>query len=98
MSSQLLGMEIKVGDASVSDSVSEIVNIVAGGAKAKFTDVYQKGSKPIKLSLPIVIRGNSFSIDYPSKSMWLEVPFNSDLGGFTLRVTFEVDKSGKGSK
>lgn len=86
---RLLGTESRVLDDTVSDAIAEVVNIVAGGAKAKF----KLGSgPPIDLSLPTVVRGNSFSVDYPSKSIWLEVPFNSDLGPFTMRVTFEIQK------
>ena len=92
MVSQLLGVNVKVMDDTVSDAVAELVNIVAGGAKAKFKFRNNDYNKPIQLSLPTVVRGNSFTIDYPSKSAWLEVPFNSGLGDFTLRVTFEIDE------
>ncbi len=89
MVNQLLGTETKVVDDSVSDAVAEIVNIVAGGAKAKFGG----DGPPIDLSLPTVVRGNNYSVDYPSQAVWLEVPFKSGLGEFTLRVTFEQDPS-----
>jgi chemotaxis protein CheX len=85
---RLLGMELTVVDENVSDGVAEVVNIVAGGAKAKLvTD----GGTPIDLSLPTVLRGNNFTVEYPLQSVWLEVPFDSDLGDFCLRVTFESD-------
>lgn len=84
MVGRMLGQDLKVMDDSVTDGISEIVNIVAGRAKAKFDF-----DPPLELSLPTVIRGNSYSVDYPSKTTWLQVPFTSDLGDFTLRVTFE---------
>ncbi len=87
---QLLGTDTRVMDDTVSDAIAEVVNIVAGGAKAKLKI---GDGPPIDLSLPTVIRGNSYSVDYPSKTVWLEVPFDSDLGPFTMRVTFEVDKA-----
>ena len=62
--------------------------MVAGSAKAKLT---QDGSTPIELSLPTVVRGNNFNVDYPTQSVWLEVGFECDMGEFTLRVTFEFD-------
>jgi len=89
---RLLGMRPKQLDETVSDAIAEVVNIVAGGAKAKFGIT---SGPPIQLSLPTVVHGTSYNVDYPSKSIWLEVPFNSDLGGFTMRVTFEVG-AGKG--
>jgi chemotaxis protein CheX len=89
MVSKLLDSEVHIIDENVSDGVAEIVNMVAGNAKAKMA---QEDSKPIDLSLPTVLRGNNFKVDYPSQAVWLSVPFESDLGPFTLRVTFE--KSG----
>ena len=90
MVNRLLGTETRVVDDSVSDAMAELVNIVAGGAKAKFPI----DGPPIDLSLPTVVRGNSYNVDYPSGSVWLEVPFESDLGSFTLRVTFELEPGG----
>jgi chemotaxis protein CheX len=88
MVNNLLGTEIRVVDDTVSDAIAEMVNIVAGGAKAKLSSDLEK---PIDLSLPTVVRGNSYNVDYPSGSVWIEVPFDSDLGSFALRVTFEME-------
>lgn len=92
MVDRLLGTKSKVVDDTVSDAVAELVNIVAGGAKAKFPT--KEGSPPIDLSLPTVVRGNSYNVNYPSGSVWLEVPFESDLGEFYMRVTFSFDDAG----
>lgn len=88
MCGKLLGNEPTEVDDTVSDAVAELVNIVAGGAKAKFP---RKDGEIIDLSLPTVVRGQGYKVDYPSGSVWLEVPFESDLGAFTLRVTFSFD-------
>lgn len=90
MVNRLLSIEATEMDDTVADAVAEIVNIVAGGAKAKFP--LEEGSPPIDLSLPTVVRGQNFNVDYPSDSVWLEVPFTSELGPFFLRVTFVFDK------
>lgn len=85
--SRLLGSEVTTMDDSVADVIAEMVNIIAGSAKARFkTDSLQ----PIDLSLPTVVHGSNYAVQYPSGSMWLEVPFESDLGPFNMRVTFEV--------
>jgi len=81
---RLLGNETKVVDGAVADAVAECVNIVAGAAKAKLS---REDEVPIDLSLPTVIRGSSYNVEYPSKSLWLEVPFTSTLGSFSIRVT-----------
>lgn len=92
MVSRLLGMEIDAVDDTVSDALGELVNIVAGGAKAKLHD---EDGKPIDLSLPNVVRGPDHIVDYPLHSTWLNVPFTSDLGPFSLRVTFELESNGE---
>jgi chemotaxis protein CheX len=90
MVNRLLDTEIVAVDDTVSDAIAEMVNIVAGGAKAK---INVGGGKPIDLSLPTVVRGSSYDVDYPTGTVWLEVPFDSDLGHFSLRVTFEMNES-----
>jgi chemotaxis protein CheX len=89
LASRLLDTPIKVMDKNVVDTVSEMVNIVGGGAKAKLTT---EGDQIIDLSLPTVVRGGNFPEGHPKDAVWLEVPFKSDAGAFTLRVTFENDK------
>jgi len=85
--SRLLGSEVTSMDDTVADVIAEMVNIIAGSAKARFKI---NSLQPIDLSLPTVVRGSNYAVQYPSGSMWLEVPFESDLGPFSMRVTFEV--------
>ncbi|MFP4458839.1 MAG: chemotaxis protein CheX [Candidatus Zixiibacteriota bacterium] len=87
--SRLLGMDIDTVDDTITDGLGEIVNMVAGGAKAKFSEL--KGP-PINLSLPTIVRGSSYVVDYPTGSMWLELPFESEIGNFYLRVTLYFEK------
>jgi len=95
IANRLLGTELRVMDDTVSDAIAETVNIVAGGAKARFKI---EDGPPIELSLPTVVRGNSFSLDYPIKTTWIEVGFESDLGSFAMRVTMKIDaKKGNGA-
>lgn len=92
LAGHLVGSKLTVVDDTVSDAVAELVNIVAGRAKADFSD----HEIPVNLSLPTVIRGDSYNVECPSNATWLSVPFTSDMGPFSLRVTFEVDSEGKG--
>lgn len=85
---RLLSSEMSEVDDTVLDAVSEVVNIIAGGAKAKFSE--SQGIGTIDLSLPTVIIGGKYDVQYPSQTNWVEVPFESELGSFGLRVTFEV--------
>ncbi len=83
---RMLGEDVRIVDDKVRDGVAELVNIVAGSAKGKL----QAGEGvPIELSLPTVVRGTDYQVDHPTRTAWLEVPFNSEFGPFSLRVTFE---------
>lgn len=90
---KLLGTTSRVVDDTVSDAIAEVVNIVAGSAKAR---INKDDGPVIELSLPTIVHGTNYCVDYPSKSTWLDVSFESDLGEFSMRVTFEMNK-GKGS-
>jgi len=90
MANRLLSTDIKTVDDTVSDAIAEMVNMVAGGAKAKLSG---DTLPPFELSLPNIVRGNDCNVDYPSGSVWLEVPFNSELGSFSLRVTIQMDET-----
>ncbi|MHB8079547.1 MAG: chemotaxis protein CheX [Candidatus Krumholzibacteriia bacterium] len=77
--------EADLGD-SLGDGLAELVNIVAGGAKAKLNS----GDGAVTdLSLPTVVRGQNYAVEGLTQTTWLDVPFASELGTFTLRVTFE---------
>ncbi|MBM3288685.1 MAG: chemotaxis protein CheX [Candidatus Hydrogenedentes bacterium] len=84
---RILGTPCVQIDDTVSDGVAEVVNMVAGSAKAKLNS---GNEHPLDLSLPTVVQGKQYNVQCPSKSVWLEVPFKSDLGEFNLRVTFET--------
>jgi len=86
MVARMTGQEAGAVEESLSDGLAELVNIVAGGAKARLNG----GAGPlIDLSLPTVVRGEKYDIERISHSVWLEVPFASELGPFTLRVTLQ---------
>jgi chemotaxis protein CheX len=95
MVNQLLGTETKSFDDSVADAVAEMVNIVAGGAKAKFK--LEEGQEPLKLSLPTVVRGKSYEVQFPKNAVWIEVPFESEFGPFQMQVTFSFDEADNAS-
>lgn len=90
LANKLLGAEFNELNRSVTDAVAESANIVAGSAKSKFI---KADGKPIDLSLPNVVIGKNYVVSYPSMANWIEVPFDSDLGEFSMRVTFELDEA-----
>ncbi|MEW6235376.1 MAG: chemotaxis protein CheX [Candidatus Omnitrophota bacterium] len=84
MVSRAYRSQIVVVDSMVIDAVAEFVNIVAGGAQASLN---QDVKVPVDLTIPTVIRGNRFQMEYPSMAAWIEVPFSSELGPFTIRIS-----------
>lgn len=71
---------------TLRDGVAEAVNIIAGSAKTRLPMAQHGG---ISLSLPTVISGTQISIEYPKNAVLVEVPFESNLGVFSLRVAFK---------
>jgi chemotaxis protein CheX len=82
---RLLGSGPVESGEALTDGVAELVNMVAGGAKAKLSA--NRGTA-IDLSLPTVVLGKNVQLQSPSQADWLDIPFESELGPFTVRVTF----------
>ena len=88
----LLGMPVEEDDSgTIVDGLGEVSNIVGGGAKAKF----QQEGVPMDLSLPHFLRGPQDEIlKFTSNTQWIDIPFQSDLGNFSMRVcTYKNGKS-----
>jgi len=67
----------------VIDGVGELVNILAGNAKKDLLDFR------ITISLPGVITGNRYKINWPKNIPVITIPFNSELGDFTVNVSLK---------
>jgi chemotaxis protein CheX len=84
LAGRMLGTQMGQMNDEVIDAIAEIVNMVAGSAKAKFGC-----DPPLELGLPTVVDGSDYRVKYPSKSVWLQVPFESEAGKFALEVTVQ---------
>lgn len=91
MVGRMLGQKLETFDSTTTDGIAEVVNMIAGAAKAKFT--IQVDSEPLQLSLPTVLSGSEYTVERHSDVKWLEIPYTSDLGAFSLRVAFENGKA-----
>ena len=76
----LLGDTPPEVNADEVDAVSEIANMIAGGAKAQL-ETYKMHS-----SLPTVITGKWHTIGFPSSSTSITIPFDSDWGPLVVDV------------
>ena len=67
-------------NGDVTDAIGELVNIIAGGAKAKLEHL------DMSVSLPTVITGKSHCIEFPTKVTPICIPFESAWGEITVEV------------
>lgn len=65
----------------VIDAVGELANMIAGGAKTRLEELN------MSISLPSVIAGKDHTVSFPSGAMPIGIPFESDLGEFSVEVS-----------
>jgi len=83
----MLGIEFNTIDSDVRDGVSELVNIIAGGAKTKL----QAKGIDFELSIPNTIIGKQHQITAAASTSRTHVDFDSNLGSFFIEVYFKED-------
>ncbi|MGE0760417.1 MAG: chemotaxis protein CheX [Pirellulaceae bacterium] len=66
--------------SDVVDAVGELANMIAGSAKAKL-EAYE-----MSVSLPSVICGKNHSVSFPSQTIPIVIPFESDIGPICIDV------------
>ena len=67
----------------VIDGVGELVNIIAGNAK-KDLEQFR-----IEISIPGVITGHSYQIHWPEGIPVIAIPFESNIGSFSVNVSLK---------
>lgn len=84
--STLLMMDVTELDEDVRDAVGELVNMVAGGAKAKLAQ-YE-----LSVGLPNVITGQELQISFPLNTKPLTISFSCDWGPLAVEIGFTEQK------
>ncbi len=78
IASQMLGTDIEASSDDMKDAVAEMLNMIAGAAKTK----YSSGSDTFKISVPTIIIGGDYTIhikaDSDDKISLLEFRYNND--------------------
>lgn len=69
--------------AEILDGVGEMVNIIAGNAKKDLEDY------KISISLPGVITGNDYHINWPQGVPVICIPYESEVGRFSINVSLK---------
>jgi chemotaxis protein CheX len=80
------GNEFNGDNADLSDAVGELVNIVAGGAKAQIE------GKKIGLGIPSVVIGSQHVVHGPRDAVRTSVPCVCDCGEFTLELALKTSR------
>jgi chemotaxis protein CheX len=80
---RFLTSDVTSVNEEVIDALAELANMVGGSAKAQFNI-----DPPPTLSLPIVVEGGNYKSRCPTQSVWVEVPFSSTAGEFSMEVSF----------
>ncbi len=78
----MLGMEFKEIDYYVRDGVGELVNMIAGGAKAKL----QPKGLDFELSIPNTISGPAHKLSAPDSAVRTRLDFTSPAGIFFAEI------------
>ena len=76
----MLGIEFTEIDADVRDGVSELVNMIAGGAQCQFEGLN------ISISLPNVIVGHNHNVSASKVTPRIVIPCTTDVGTFHVEV------------
>lgn len=74
------GMEIAADHADFADAIGELVNMISGGAKAKFA------GKKCSISCPSVVIGAGHSVFGRRDLKCIRIPCSCDLGEFYVDV------------
>ena len=80
--SRMLGEEYKEINKEIEDGAGELTNIIFGQAKILLND---KGFG-IKTAIPSVVSGQDHSVQQLSKGPRVAIPFETDIGPFTIEI------------
>lgn len=79
---RMLGIETNEINSEVCDAVGELTNMIAGSAKAQMEHLQ------LSISVPSIIRGRDHRICYPSNISPICIPFESEIGSFSIEFAF----------
>ena len=75
------GMEMDAKHEDFADAIGELVNMVSGGAKAKFTN------RKVSITCPSVIVGEHHTVSGRKDIVTIHIPVDCDLGTFSVDVS-----------
>ncbi len=85
---KMMGEPVNRINADVQDTIGELTNIVAGGAKQDFA----KDGLSFHISIPTVVVGKNHSLGHKVKIPAVVVPFEIGSIQFTLEVSMKISR------
>jgi chemotaxis protein CheX len=79
------GADVSVSSDDFADAIGEIVNMISGGAKAKFE------GKSVSISCPSVVIGAGHTVARPSNTPCVSIPCKTPFGDFSIDVAIRPD-------
>lgn len=83
MVSRLEGKKYVALGSEILDGVGEMINIIAGNAKKDLLEY------KIVISLPGIITGSDYKINWPQGVPVISIPYESELGPFAINVSIK---------
>lgn len=84
MVSQFVGMEVAPDGDDFCDAIGELINMISGGAKAKFD------GKNVSISCPSVVLGAGHKIQQMSDAICIRIPCTAECGVFAVEVCMKA--------
>jgi len=75
-----LGTTVSEINEEVQDAIGELANMLAGSVKLSLSE----NSTDIRLAIPSIVSGNSYTVNAPDKGMGLVIPFTMPNGRFYI--------------
>lgn len=83
------GMEMsEEATEDIADAVGELVNMIAGGAKAQFS------GRKVSISCPSVVVGKDHTVQNAKDAVCVLIPCDCDCGNFTVEVAIKSSSVG----
>lgn len=87
---RLAGTPLAFESADFTDAVGELVNMIAGGAKARFT------GRTVAISCPSVVVASEHQVQAPSGTVCVCIPCSSPTGEFAINVAIQASAPAPG--
>ena len=87
-----VGTRLDSSSEDFADAIGELVNMISGGAKAKFE------GKHVRIGCPSVVIGEGHTVQQLSGSICISIPCESPCGSFSVDISMKKVKEAQASQ